>query len=77
MFEICSKLTIKTPERRQERRSGVFIVNFKQISHIAVVFPLLILNKQMPAGDDNLNLNEFILKNSTKETILKTINEQY
>ena len=26
--EICSKLTIKTPERRQLRRSGVFIVNF-------------------------------------------------
>ena len=31
MFEICSKLTIKTPERRQLRRSGVFIVNFEQI----------------------------------------------
>ena len=29
MCEICSKLTIKTPERRQLRRSrGVFIVNF-------------------------------------------------
>ena len=29
-YEICSKLTIKTPERRQWRRSGVFIVvNFK------------------------------------------------
>ena len=26
--EICSKLTIKTPERRQWRRSGVFNVNF-------------------------------------------------
>ena len=26
---ICSKLTIKTPERRQWRRSGVFIVNFE------------------------------------------------
>ena len=32
--EICSKLTIKTPERRQERRSGVFIVNFEHISHL-------------------------------------------
>ena len=29
--EICSKLTIKTPERR---RSGVFIVNFEHISHL-------------------------------------------
>ena len=27
--EICSKLTIKIPERRQWRRSGIFIVNFK------------------------------------------------
>ena len=27
-YEICSKLTIKTPERRHLRRSGVFIVNF-------------------------------------------------
>ena len=26
--EICSKLTIKTPERRHWRRSGVLIVNF-------------------------------------------------
>ena len=26
--EICSKNTIKAPERRQWRRSGVFIVNF-------------------------------------------------
>ena len=27
MCEICSKLTIKTPERRQWRRSGAFIVD--------------------------------------------------
>ena len=31
--------TIKTPERR----SGLFIVNFEQISHVFLVFPLLIL----------------------------------
>ena len=29
--EICSKLTIKAPERR---RSGAFIVNFEHISHL-------------------------------------------
>ena len=40
--EICSKLKIKTPKRRHWRRSGVFIVNFEQISHI-VLFPLLAL----------------------------------
>ena len=32
--EICSKLTIKTLERRQWRHSGVFIVNFEDISHL-------------------------------------------
>ena len=29
--EICSNLTIKTPERPCWRRSGVFIVNFEHI----------------------------------------------
>ena len=29
--EICSKLTIKTPERCHWHRSGVFIVNFEYI----------------------------------------------
>ena len=27
----CSKLTLKTPERRNWRRSGVFIVNFEHV----------------------------------------------
>ena len=36
--EICSKLTIKTPKR-------VFILNFEHISHVAVVFLLLTLNR--------------------------------
>ena len=31
--EICSKLTIKTPERRQWRRSSIFI-NFEHITHL-------------------------------------------
>ena len=30
--ELCSKLTIKTPQRRHWRRSGVYIVNFEYIS---------------------------------------------
>ena len=29
--EICLKLTMKIPERRQWPRSGVFIVNFEHI----------------------------------------------
>ena len=36
--EIFSKLAIKTPERRQWRRSGVFIVNFEHVSHLVLVF---------------------------------------
>ena len=31
MCEICSKLTIKTPKRRQWHSFGVFIVNFEHI----------------------------------------------
>ena len=42
--DICQKLTIKTLERRQWRRSGVFIVNFEHISHLVQVFLLLTLN---------------------------------
>ena len=36
--EICSELTLKTPERRQWRRSGGFIVNFEHISHLVILF---------------------------------------
>ena len=43
--EICSKLTIKTLERRQWRRCGVFIFNFEHISNLLLVFLLLTLNK--------------------------------
>ena len=43
--EICSKLIIKTPERLQSRRSGVFMVNFEHISHLFPLFLLLTLNK--------------------------------
>ena len=35
--QICSKLTIKTPERSQWRCSGVFIDNFEHISHFFLV----------------------------------------
>ena len=45
--EICSKLTIKTPD---VFFSGVFFVNFEHVSHLALVFLLLTLSKQMPSG---------------------------
>ena len=42
--EIFSKLAIKTPERRQWRHFGVFIVNLEQIPHLVLVFLLLTFN---------------------------------
>ena len=50
--EICSKLTIKTPERHHWRRSGDFIVNFEHllISHLVLMFLLLTLNISLLAG---------------------------
>ena len=47
MCEICSKLAIKTQERLQWRRSGVFIVNFEQCLHI--VLQLRCTSKSEPA----------------------------
>ena len=43
--EICSKLTMKTTERRHWRSSVVFNVNFEHISHIVPVFLLLTLSR--------------------------------
>ena len=45
--EICSKLTIKTPERYQWRRSGVFLVCCEHILHLVLVFLFLTLNDQL------------------------------
>ena len=42
-----SKLTINILERYL---SNVFIVNFEQILHIALMFPMLPLNKKIPDG---------------------------
>ena len=44
-MKICSKLTITTPERRQWRRPGVFLVNFEQISLLVLVFLFLTLSR--------------------------------
>ena len=44
--EICSEWILKTSERRESRRSGVFIVSFEHISYLFLVFLLLILSRQ-------------------------------
>ena len=76
MYEICSKATIKTPERWQWRRFGVFIVNLEQISHIVLLFFLLTLNKLMPAGwwlrlteVSSTNFPKFLLRIALQDTI--------
>ena len=43
MCEICSKLKVKTPEKRQ-RCSSVFIANFEQISLVILVILSSTLN---------------------------------
>ena len=43
--ETCSKLTTKTAERHQWRRSGVLIVDFEHISQLFQVLLLLTLSK--------------------------------
>ena len=53
--ELCSKLTIKTPELRHWRRFGVFIVNFEHISHLFLGFLLLTLRRKLPIGYLYLN----------------------
>ena len=44
MCEICSSLTIKIPERHHWRHSGVFIVNFEQISHNVSIVDFELVN---------------------------------
>ena len=43
MCEICWKLTIKTSERCHWCHSGILTVNFKHISHLALVFLMFFL----------------------------------
>ena len=52
---MCSKLTIKTPERRQWHRSDVVIDNFKHISHLVLVFLLLTLRSIFRLGCQNMS----------------------
>ena len=71
--EIYSKFTIKTPERRQLRRSGVFIVNFEHISQSVLVFLLLTLNMLLTFNfkQGNSGWNQFEM-DSTESYLLCT-----
>ena len=62
---MCLKLTKKIPERRHWRRSGLFIVISQHISHIALLFLLLTLTKQMPAGKELLIWKSVIFRDGS------------
>ena len=59
--EICPKLTIKIPERRQSCRSGIFIVNFEHISHLVLVLRASINFKHVNAGWDRAVLLDILI----------------
>ena len=50
MCEICSKVLKRTPERRHRCRSAVLFINFKQISHIGLVFSIFNFEQVNPVG---------------------------
>ena len=71
---ICWKFTIKKPEKCQCHRSGVFIVNLEQTSHIGLVVPLLTSNEYTPTGIvdfENVIASWYI--HPTKKKMLETI----
>ena len=43
-YEICSKLTMKTPEQHR-LRSSVIIITFEYIAHLSLVFLFLSLER--------------------------------
>ena len=65
-YEICSKLTTKTPKRLHCRHYGVFVANLKQISHLVLVFLLLTFNRKMSNGLTK-TINYFLKKKSIKD----------
>ena len=66
--EICSKLTVKIPKLCRGRLSGVFIVNLKQISHLALVFLSLTLSRCMSTENRSLqNFSHFLWYQPSKE----------
>ena len=71
IWEICSKLTIKTPKRHWHR-SAVFIINFAWISHIVMVFPLLTFNK-CPLRSCTVRLYNFLSFQKKIETCMRTL----
>ena len=70
MWDICSKLTTKTPQRRHWQRSGIFIVNFEQILHIILVISIDDLEQVNAACEYLLDL---IFLHTTLEMLLHSL----
>ena len=65
MCEMCSKLTIKTPEWRHWHRSGVFIVTLNRFHTLfCCLFLLLILNKKMLVGSHWTKMKHWVQMDS-------------
>ena len=67
MCKICSKLTMKTPQQRRLRRSGVFITKFEQISHTVLLlfyyfsYPNIVSGVTKKKLEGNISINTFLL----------------
>ena len=53
MWKFCSKIAIKTPKQLNWPHFSVFIVNFEQISCIALMFPLLNTGQEVTSNSDD------------------------
>ena len=72
--EICSKLTINKPERRQWVPPGVFIANFEHILLLLLlVFLLLSLSMYLFDGKDKLESNDPTSPSFFKKVILSIV----
>ena len=65
--EICSKLTIKTPERCHWRCVGVFIVNFEHISHLVPSVSIVNLEHVIAGCVETLQTMEILLLKALRE----------
>ena len=65
-YEICSKLTIKTPKRCQFCRSGVFTVDFEIILFYTLLLFFYVNSEQVNAGSHLLYSLPYIQKQSPR-----------
>ena len=57
LFTLIILQTFQVKTLIKSFRSGIFIVNFEHISHLILMFLLLTLNMELPAGKDLFSLD--------------------